>query len=213
MKPMIQIENATKKFKDRVVFQNVNITINPGESVGFVGHNGCGKSVLLKSVCGFSLLTKGEIKCQGEVIGKDRDFIKDAGVVIETPEFINDLSGYKNLKIIADILKKIREKEINTVLKILNLSKDKDKKVGKYSLGMKQKLRLAQAMMESPKILILDEPTNGLDKEGIEIVYKILRNFRERGGTLLLASHNPRDIEYLCDHVYEYENHNFILKQ
>lgn len=205
MGKIIEIKHAAKRFKDKSVFENVNLDIEQGKAYGFIGHNGCGKSVLFKCICGFSLLSEGTITVGGEVIGKDSDFIKDAGVVIEHPEFINDLSGFKNLRIIADIQKKIGDEDICSIMDKFDLLDDKDKKVGKYSLGMKQKLRLAQALMESPSILILDEPTGGLDKSSVENLRRILKEFVNNGGTMLLTSHHQQDIEELCDEVYEFD--------
>lgn len=210
MNNIIEIKNATKMFKKKVVFENINMGIEKGQSYGFVGYNGCGKSVFFKSICGFSLLTEGEIVYKGKVIGKDIDFISEAGIIIESPSFINDLSGYKNLKIIADIRKIIGDDQILETLRIVGLFDDKDKKVRAYSLGMKQKLRLAQALMESPSILILDEPTNGLDKKSIENLYEILNAFVSSGGTLLMSSHNKVDIENCCNTVYEFDNGNIV---
>lgn len=206
MNKLICIEHATKCFKDKVVFNDVNIEIFKGDSVGITGYNGCGKSVLMKCICGFSKLTQGEVKINGKKIGKDIDFIENAGVIIESPEFINDLSGYKNLKIIAEIQKKIDEDRILRIMSLVGLKNEENKKVRKYSLGMKQKLRIAQAIMEYPEILILDEPTNGLDKQSVENIRKILKSFLSKGGTILLASHNKGDIETLCNTVYEYNN-------
>lgn len=211
MEKIIEITNASKRFKDKTIFENLNLNMEKGKAYGFVGHNGCGKSVLFKCICGFSLLSEGSISVNGEVIGKDSDFIKDAGVVIEHPEFINDLSGYKNLKIIADIQKKIGDKEINDTLELVGLLEDKDKKVGKYSLGMKQKLRLAQALMENPSILVLDEPTGGLDKGSVANLTDILKRFIAGGGTMLLTSHHQQDIDALCDAVYEFDNGELLL--
>lgn len=206
MEKIIEIKHAAKRFKDKSIFENVNLDIEQGKAYGFIGHNGCGKSVLFKCICGFSLLSEGTITVGGEVIGKDSDFIKDAGVVIEHPEFINDLSGFKNLRIIADIQKKIGDEDICSIMDKFDLLDDKDKKVGKYSLGMKQKLRLAQALMESPSILILDEPTGGLDKSSVENLRRILKEFVNNGGTMLLTSHHQQDIEELCDEVYEFDS-------
>ena len=166
----------------------------------------------MKCICGFSLLNQGRIICNNKTINKDIDFIQDTGIIIETPEFINDLTGYKNLKIIAEIRNVIDDKDILKTMEILDLEKDKDKKVGKYSLGMKQKLRIAQAIMEKPKILILDEPTNGLDKRSVVIVREILKKFIKKGGTLVMTSHNKEDMDILCDQVYEYDNYNFYMK-
>ena len=206
MNKLICIEHATKCFKDKVVFNDVNIEIFKGDSVGITGYNGCGKSVLMKCICGFSKLTQGEVKINGKKIGKDIDFIENAGVIIESPEFINDLSGYKNLKIIAEIQKKIDEDRILRIMSLVLLKNEENKKVRIYSLGMIKKLLIAQAIMEYPEILILDEPTNGLDKQSVENIRKILKSFLSKGGTILLASHNKGDIETLCNTVYEYNN-------
>jgi len=213
MESLITIQNATKKYKNKVVFRNVNLNISKGSSYGFVGYNGCGKSVLFKAICGFSLLTEGEIRYQDKVIGKDIDFIENTGVIIETPEFLNDLSGYRNLVQIAEIKNIISPEEIEGILKKLSLWDDRNVKVGKYSLGMKQKLRIAQAIMEKPEILILDEPMNGLDKNSVELVRNILKEHVINGGTLLLTSHNKEDIDILCENIYEFDNGELIAIQ
>lgn len=208
---MIEIRNAGKSFKEQCIFQNVNLDIQKGKAYGILGHNGCGKSVLLKTICGFSRLSEGSITYHGKQIGKDIDFLPNAGVIIEHPEFISDLSGYKNLQILAEIQHKIDNTRIDEVLKMFNLYDERNKKVGHYSIGMKQKLRLAQAIMEFPEILILDEPTSGLDQQSIEQLYDILNTYKQQGGTLIMTSHNKNDIDILCDFVYEYQNYNFLL--
>ena len=206
MDTIIEIKNATKRFQDKTDFQNMNLDIYQGGSYGFIGYNGCGKSVFFKTICGFSRLNEGQILYRGKEIGKDIDFITNAGVVIETPSFLNDLSGFKNLKMIAQIQNKIGDPEIEETLKEVGLYEEKDKKVKAYSLGMKQKLRLAQALMEKPEILILDEPTNGLDKSSVLQLRQILNRFVADGGTLLLTSHNKDDIQACCQYIYEFEN-------
>lgn len=200
---ILKIENGTKKFKNELIFQNVSMEFEKGNSYGFVGPNGCGKSVFFKTLCGYSLLTEGHVIYRGKIIGKEQDFIDDVGIVIEEPEFINSLSGLENLKILAEIQKKISEVEIIEVLKQFDLYEDRNKKVGKYSVGMKQKLRLAQAVMEKPQVLILDEPMNGLDKKSVKKVEDILKAFVENGGTLLMTSHIEQQVEACCKIVYE----------
>ncbi len=206
MQNTIILKNATKKFKDKVVFRDLNLEMTSGNSYGFVGYNGCGKSVLMKTICGFSRLTSGEIYENDKQIGKDVDFITDAGVIIETPSFMNHLSGLKNLQLIAEIQNKITNAEIEDTLKLLGLYEDRNKTVRKYSLGMKQKLRIAQAIMEKPQILILDEPTNGLDKKSAELFRSLLLDFVEQGGLLIMASHIKTDIDICCNHVFEFED-------
>lgn len=212
MKEILRMENGTKKFKNEIIFSDVSISFETGKSYGFVGPNGCGKSVFFKTLCGYSLLTKGRVIYNGKIIGKEQDFIDDAGIVIEEPEFINSLSGFDNLKILAGIQKKITEKDIVDTLKQFGLYEDRDKKVGKYSIGMKQKLRLAQAVMEKPHILILDEPMNGLDKKSVKVVEDILKTFVQSGGTLLMTSHIEQQVQVCCDIVYEIDEHKIELQ-
>jgi ABC-2 type transport system ATP-binding protein len=210
MDELLIIENASKKYKNNTIFENVSLTINRGKSYGFVGENGCGKSVFFKTICGYSMLTDGEVIYDGKVIGKDTDFIYDAGVVIEQPEFIGNLSGWENLKILADIQKKITDDEISEMLKRVKLYDEKDKKVKKYSVGMKQKLRIAQAFMEKPQIVILDEPFNGLDKKSVQVAEELLHEYVNNGGTLLLTSHIEEQIKNNCCVVYEFEDKNIV---
>lgn len=212
MNTIIKIENATKRFKDKVVFENLNLTIEKGKSYGFIGYNGCGKSILFKTICGFSRLNEGRIIYKDKQIGKDIDFIFDAGVLIETPNFIGSLSGFKNLKMIAEIKKQISDEEIFETMQLFDLYDDRNKKVRAYSLGMKQKLRLAQAFMEQPELLILDEPTNGLDKKSVKNLHTILNQFVQDGGTLLLTSHNQEDIYACCNTLYEFEDASLKLQ-
>lgn len=211
MSNIITVENATKSFKEKAVFHHVNLQMKTGSSYGFIGYNGCGKSVFLKAICGFSRLSSGKIFLNEKEIGKDIDFIENAGVVIETPAFMEHLSGMKNLMLIAQIRKIIDEPQIEDTLKMLGLYEDRNKAVKKYSLGMKQKLRIAQAIMENPEILILDEPTNGLDKNSVELIRNYLLNFVKGGGLLILTSHNKEDIEICCENIYEFENGNLNL--
>lgn len=206
MNDTIEAVNASKQFKEKPVFQNINLQMKSGESYGFVGYNGCGKSIFLKSVCGFSRLSAGKIIQNGKEIGKDIDFIENAGVVIETPGFIEHLSGMENLLLIAQIQKRIDTPEIEETLQQLGLYEDRNKPVKKYSLGMKQKLRIAQAIMEHPRILILDEPTNGLDKKSVALLREYLINFVKNGGLLLLTSHNKEDVEMCCNTIYEFDS-------
>lgn len=207
MEAILKIEEGTKRFKNELVFKDINIDFYKGNSYGFIGPNGCGKSVFFKTLCGYSVLTEGEVINNGKVIGKDIDFIGQAGIVIEEPEFMNDLSGFDNLKILANIQKKISEDEIIETMKQFDLFNDRNKKVGKYSIGMKQKLRLAQSVMEKPQILILDEPMNGLDKTSVNNVEIILNKFVEDGGTLLMTSHIEQQILECCNIIYEMDDH------
>ena len=200
---MIIIENATKKFGTQTVLNNVSLTLEDGKIYGFVGQNGCVKTVLFKSICGFIYLDRGTITVDGKVIGKDIDIIKDAGIIIESPGFLPNYSAFKNLKFLTMIKDNIGDEQIKSTLISVGLDPESKKVVGKFSLGMRQRLGIAQAIMENPHILILDEPMNGLDKRGVEDIRKILMDLKKKGKLILLASHNPLDIDILCDCVYE----------
>ncbi|MBD5555893.1 MAG: ATP-binding cassette domain-containing protein [Roseburia sp.] len=199
----IRVENAVKVYGNQTVLDHVSLEIRSGEICGIVGRNGSGKTVLFKSICGFTPLTEGRITVGDKVIGKDVDMPDRVGAIIENPGFLNNYSGYKNLKFLAMIRKRIGKEEIHRAIKKVGLDPDSKKWVGKYSLGMRQRLGLAQAIMENPDILILDEPMNGLDNQGVEDMRKMLLEQRDQGKTILMASHNPADIDILCDVVYE----------
>lgn len=200
---MIVLENVSKSFKEKTVLQKTDLTIEKGKITGFVGRNGSGKTVLFKLICGLLRPTTGTITVQGKQLGKDCDFAPDVGVLIETPSFISYESGYRNLRDLAAIRKKIGPEEVRAAIRSVGLD-DTDKKwVGKYSLGMRQRLGIAQAIMEHPALLILDEPMNGLDRSGVEEMRKLFSSQRDNGTTILLASHAAEDIDLLCDTVYE----------
>lgn len=201
----IVVEDVYKSFGKEQVLRGVSIRIEPGKVFGVVGNNGCGKTVLMKCICGFIHPDKGRIYVNGERIGKDRDFPKNTGIIIETPGFIPNMSGYANLKLLASLNGKISRQRIKEVLKEVGLGKNMHKKVGKYSLGMRQRLGIAQAIMEDPDVMILDEPFNGLDKNTVVEMREMLKKFKEQGKAILLASHNVVDIEELCDNVLEME--------
>ena len=162
-----------------------------------------GKSVLLKLIAGFAYADAGEVMIDGKIMKKDMDFIPDAGVVINAPEFMNDMTGLKNLLYLAEIQKKIGRSEVENILRLFRLYDARNKKVSTYSQGMKQRLRLAQALMEEPSILLLDEPMNALDKEGIALVKTILKSHVDQGKTLIFTSHSKEDFDELADIVYE----------
>ncbi len=200
---MIVLENVSKSFKEKTVLQKTDLTIERGKITGFVGRNGSGKTVLFKLICGLLRPTTGTVTVQGKQLGKDCDFAPDVGVLIETPSFISYESGYRNLRDLAAIRKKISPEEVRAAIRSVGLD-DTDKKwVGKYSLGMRQRLGIAQAIMEHPALLILDEPMNGLDRGGVEEMRKLFGSLRDNGTTILLASHAAEDIDLLCDTVYE----------
>ncbi len=200
---MINLENVSKTFKDKTVLQPLDLTIETGKITGFIGRNGSGKTVLFKLICGLMLPTTGTVTVDGVQIGKERDFAPDAGVLIETPSFISYESGLRNLRDLAAIQKKITVEQVKDAIRLVGLDPDDKKRVGKYSLGMRQRLGIAQAIMENPSLIILDEPMNGLDKEGVEDMRTLFAKLRDEGRTILLASHTAEDIDILCDSVYE----------
>ncbi len=204
----ILVEHVYKAFGKEVVLEDVNLHIPPGEILGVVGANGCGKTVLMKCICGFLRPDKGSVTVGGKRIGKDRDFPESIGVIIETPGFIPYMSGYRNLKVLAALKGRIGKREITEALRKVGLYESRRKAVQKYSLGMRQRLGLAQAVMEDPEVLVLDEPFNGLDKDTVGQMRRLLLELRERGRAILLASHNGQDIRELCDEVYEMEVHH-----
>ena len=197
----IKIENAAKKIKDTVIYENIDMVCESGSIVGLIGKNGAGKTMLLKSICGLTDYTGGEISVLGKKIGKDVEIPDSVGVIIEVPGFLPNLSGYKNLKYLADIKGKIGKDRIFEVIRQVGLDPESKKHVGKYSLGMRQRLGIAQALMEDPEILLLDEPMNGLDNKGVAEIKEILKDLRKRNKTIILASHHMEDIDELCDKV------------
>ena len=200
---MIKVEHAYKKFGEQTVLQNVSMEFGSGKIYGIVGRNGSGKTVLFKCILGFVSLDEGSVTIDGEVIGKDIDMARNVGIIIETPGFLPNFNAYKNLKFLASLKNNIGKEEIKACIKKVGLDPDSKKHVGKYSMGMRQRLAIAQAIMENPPILILDEPMNGLDKQGVEDVRELLIELREQGKTILIASHNAEDIDVLCDTVWE----------
>ena len=203
----IIVEHVYKSFGKEDVLVDVNLTISPGSIVGVVGNNGCGKTVLMKCICGFMKPDRGIIHVGGKRVGKDCDFPDSLGIIIETPGFIPDMSGYRNLRTLASLKGLIGKKEIKAVLEKVGLTPNMHKAVTKYSLGMRQRLGIAQAIMEDPAVLILDEPFNGLDKTGVAEMRELLISLKQSGKAILLASHNAEDIRMLCDVVYEMEVH------
>lgn len=201
--PYIEIEHVTKKFKEDTVLHDINISMEQGRVYGFSGNNGSGKTVLMKCICGFLPVTEGTIRVNGKAIGREIDFPENVGVIIETPGFLTNLSGMRNLEILAALRGKIGRKEIAYAIRKAGLEPSLRKSVSKYSLGMRQRLGIAQAIMEDPEFLILDEPFNGLDKHGVADIRKLLLELKGQGKTIIFASHNSEDIRILCDKVYE----------
>jgi len=199
----VSVQHVYKEFKGEQVLNDVHHDFEAGKIHGVIGNNGSGKTVLFKCICGFLMPTSGKILVDYEQVGKDMDFPDDLGLIIETPGFLPQFSGKKNLEILASLKKKIDAGKIANTLWRVGLDPDMKKPVGKYSLGMRQRLGIAQAIMEEPSLLILDEPLNGLDKHGVREMRDLLKGLRGEGKTILLASHNAEDIAELCDTVCE----------
>ncbi|MEW8955938.1 ATP-binding cassette domain-containing protein [Clostridium sp.] len=202
---IIEVRNVCKSFKEGQVLKDVSIDFEKGKIHGLVGRNGSGKTMLLKCICGFVPVSYGEIFVKGKRIGKDVDVPEDTGIIIEAPGFLTNYSGYNNLKFLAMIKNSIDKEAIKESIRKVGLDPENKKWVGKYSLGMRQRLGIAQAIMEKPSILILDEPMNGLDTSGVNDIRELLKTLREEGHTILLASHMREDIELLCDTVSNME--------
>lgn len=199
----IKVEHVNKMFKEIQVLKDVSVEFEEGKIYGLVGRNGSGKTVLLKCICGFLPVTSGTVTVDGKVIGKEAEVPDDIGIIIEEPGFLPQYSGKKNLKFLANLNNKMQDKEIEDILIRVGLDPHNPKKVGKYSLGMRQRLGIAQAIMENPHLLILDEPTNGLDEKGVAEIRKLLLELKSETRTMIIASHNAEDIRTLCDEVYE----------
>lgn len=206
----VKIENLTKKIDNNIILDNINLDLEDGKIYGFIGRNGSGKSMLFKTICGFIKPTTGKVIVNGVDLYEKNEFPKETSALIDSPKFITSLSGFENLKLIASIQNKIDDSAINNVLKEINLFSNKDKKVGKYSLGMKQKLGIAQVLMEDPKMIILDEPFNGLEEDSVKKVRDILLSEKEKGKLILIASHIKDDIEILADEVIKLDGGRVI---
>lgn len=200
---VIEVCNVTKRFGTSEVLKNVSINFEKGKIHGLIGRNGSGKTMLMKCICGFVPVSEGKILVDNKEIGKDIDVPESIGAIIETPGFLYGYSGYNNLKFLASIRNKISKEKIRQTIQMVGLNPDSKKHVGKYSLGMRQRLGLAQAIMEDPEILLLDEPMNGLDKHGVGEMRELFRSFADQGKTIIMANHSSEDIEVLCDTVHE----------
>ncbi len=209
MKEVIKVEHVSMVFGEETVLKDVSFEFEEGKIYGIIGNNGSGKTVLMKCICGFLVPTRGKIFVNYKQVGKDVDFPEDMGIIIETPGFLPNLTGFKNLELLASIQNKIGEDVIRETLEKVGLDYKSKKPVAKYSLGMRQRLGIAQAIMEDPSILILDEPFNGLDKKGVAHIHKLILELKNRNKTIILSSHSQNDIDVLCDVVCEMDAGEF----
>lgn len=205
---MIEVKNFTKKINKDIILQDINFKLEPGKIYGFIGKNGSGKSILFKSICGLANITEGCIIINKNELGKDIKFYDNLGAVLDGAGFLPSLSGFENLKLLSLINNKIGDSEISESISLVGLDPNNKKTYKKYSLGMKQKLSIAQAIMENPEILVLDEPFNALDESSLTHIRELLLQYKNNGKTILISSHMKDDIKLLCDEVYELSNKN-----
>lgn len=209
----IEVKQVSKEFKKQMVLKDINVTFESGNIYGLIGRNGSGKSVFLKLLCALYRPTSGEILFDGENVIKEKKFPPSTGALIEKPSFIGDLTGFENLKLLASIQKKIGEDEINAILKKVELYEEKDKKYSKYSLGMKQKLGIAQALMEDPEIIILDEPFSGVEDDTASSLRNLLLEEKEKGKLIIVATHMKEDLEKLATVTYRFQNGQMVKQE
>ncbi|MBO5383958.1 MAG: ABC transporter ATP-binding protein [Ruminococcus sp.] len=206
----IEIKELSKVLSGNKVVDNVNITMESGKVYGLCGYNGCGKTMLMRLIAGLIHPTKGTISYDGKVLGKQLDFPPSIGILIENPAFLDSRSGFDNLKLLASIKGKADKNTVSASIRRVGLDPDDKKKYRKYSLGMKQRLGIAAAVMESPDLIILDEPTNALDSDGVEITQKLIREERERGALIIMTCHDREILENMCDVIYTIEHGKII---
>lgn len=199
----VEVKGVSLTLQKTEILKDIHVTFESGQIHGIVGRNGSGKTMLMKCICGFVKPDKGQIFVDEKEVGKDMDFPENMGIIIETPGFIPYYSGYKNLKLLADLNKKIGAEKIRETMELVGLEPGLRRHVRKYSLGMRQRLGIAQAIMEEPDLLVLDEPFNGLDEDGVNEMRKVFLKLKEQGKNIILASHNKEDIDILCDTVHE----------
>lgn len=208
---MIDVNGVSLTIGTSRILRDASLTAGPGEIVGLIGRNGSGKTMLLRCIAGLVRPTAGTVTADGIVVGRDRDFLPSSGIIIETPGFISYYSGMRNLMLLAGIRGKAGREEVREAVRLAGLDPDDRRPVRKYSLGMRQRLGIAQAVMEDPRYLLLDEPMNGLDNEGLTDMRELFISLKNKGKTLLIASHSREDIEILCDRVYEMDKGQIAL--
>ncbi len=210
--PMVEIEHYTKKLKGKTILSEINLTLEAGSVNGFYGRNGSGKSMLFRAISGLIHPTEGTVKVFGKKIGEDVSFPESMGLVIESVGFWPYYTGFENLKILASIKNTISDTEIRRTIERVGLDPDDKRTYAKYSLGMKQRLGIAQAVMEKPNLILLDEPTNALDEDGIKQVRTIIQEETKRGACVLIASHSKEDLNLLCSRFFEMDDGHLTEK-
>ena len=206
----IEIKEMSFSFGKQEIFNSINLSVEPGEIIGIIGKNGSGKSVLFKLLVGLIKPQKGEIWVNYKEIGNSIHFAEKIGVLIEEPSFLPNLTAFDNLELLLSINQKVSKEIIDETLSKVGLLENKDKKVKYFSLGMKKKMGIAQAIMENPNVLLLDEPMNALDEDSILKMRELFLNLSQQGTSILIASHNREDIDYLCHKIYKISNTNLV---
>ena len=196
---MVEIKNYCKSIKSRPILNNVSYNFEYGKIYGIYGHNGSGKTMLLRAIAGLLVPDSGSVVIDGKVLHKDMSFPPSIGIVIENMNLLPQYNAFDNLKILGKIKKTDTDEDITTALERVGLKSDL--KVKKFSLGMKQRLNIAQAVFEKQKIILLDEPTNALDNDGVQLIYKLLKEEKERGALVVITTHHKEDLEEICDVV------------
>ena len=209
---MIEIKDLTKSFDGVEVLSHISMTLESGKIYGLVGRNGSGKTMLMRVICGLISATEGTVEIDGRILGKDMTFPESVGVLIENPAFIGNYTGFKNLKVLASIQNRIGDEQIRKALEDIGLDPDDKRTYRKYSLGMKQKLGIAAAVMENPDIIILDEPINALDDVSVEKVHDILEEQKKRGAVIIIACHDKEELDQLSDEIIEISDGRIINK-
>lgn len=203
---VINIKNFSKHFRNAEVLSDINLRFESGNIYGIVGTNGSGKTMLLRAIAGLIIPTKGTIMVDDKCLHKEIDFPPEIGILIEKPEFLKNLTGFENLKMLSEVKKQTSDETIKEYMNQFGLEAESKKTVRKYSLGMKQKLGIIQAIMENQKLLILDEPFNGLDEGTVKLFRNMLLDYKKEGRLIIITSHHKEDIEALCDYTYKIEN-------
>lgn len=206
----IEVKNVSKKFNDNLVIDNISLEFESGKCYGIYGRNGSGKSVFLKLIAGLYIPTSGSIIVDNHDITKENIYPKDVRALIEHPSFFPDISGYENLKLLAEIQNKIGADEIIKALEVVNLKDDKDKKFSKYSLGMKQKLGVSQVIMEDSEIMLFDEPFNGIERETVAKISEYINMKKREGKIIIISSHIIGDLDKISDIIYEFDNGKIV---
>ncbi|SKA65694.1 ABC-2 type transport system ATP-binding protein [Eubacterium uniforme] len=206
-------KDVCKKIGNKDILKNIDLELESGKIYGFVGRNGSGKTMLFRALSGLMSVSSGEVIYDGKVLKKDMNVLPNLGIIIENAGLYPELTGFDNLKLLTKLNKNVDNERIKSIISMVGLDPDDKRKYSKYSLGMKQRIVIAQALMESPEVLMLDEPTNALDEDGVTMVRDLIKKEKEKGSLVLIASHNKEDIEFLADEVYRIKDGQILERE